>query len=93
MAMTRDRAEVLALEALGWLAAEERLDAFMGATGADRDGIAAAANDPAFLGAVLDFVMSDEAVARPFCEDHRLSPENLWAARAALPGGAQTHWT
>ena len=89
----RERAETIGLEALGWLAATEQLDAFAGATGTDLGAIRAAAGDPQMSGAVLDFVMADDARARAFCEDHDLSAEDLMRARAALPGGDHVHWT
>ncbi|MBM2577067.1 DUF3572 domain-containing protein [Jannaschia sp. Os4] len=89
----QDRAEMLGLQALGWLAETDRLGAFAGATGADLDTVRAGAADPAFLGAVLDFVMSDDAAARAFCEENGLAAEDLVRARAALPGGDHVHWT
>ena len=91
--LERDRAETVALQALGWLAATEQLDAFAAASGADLGAIRAAAGDPQLAGAVLDFVMADDPRARAFCEDHRLSAEDLLRARAVLPGGDHVHWT
>jgi hypothetical protein len=93
MAMTSDRAEIVALNALGWLASADLLDAFQGATGADRDQIRAAAGDPVFLAAVLDFVMNSDDWVQSVCADQRLSHEQFLAARAALPGGDLPHWT
>jgi hypothetical protein len=93
MATTQDRAEITALGALGWLAEAELLDAFAGATGADRAQIAAAAGDPHFLGAVLDFVLTRDDWAVGAAEAQGLPPEALAAARAALPGGDLPHWT
>jgi hypothetical protein len=91
--MLRDRAEIVALGALGWLASNDLLDAFQGATGADRDQIRAAADDPAFLGAVLDFVLTSDDWVRGVCEAQGLPYESLLGARAALPGGDLPHWT
>lgn len=94
MSMTRDAAETLALECLGWLAGdEELLPIFMGATGAGADDLRERAQDPVFLGSVLDFVMMDDAWVLRFCEAHARPGEALMQARAALPGGEQVHWT
>lgn len=93
MAMTQDRAEIVALGALTWLAETELLDTFQSVTGADRDAIRAAAGDPEFLGAVLDFVLMDDAWVQGVCEAQSLPYETLLHARAALPGGDLPHWT
>ncbi|KAF0677580.1 DUF3572 domain-containing protein [Profundibacterium mesophilum] len=92
--MDQDYAERIAIKALGWLAAdEELLMTFLGASGADIDSLRSAAADPHFLGAVLDFVMMDDAWVTRFCNDAALPPEMPMRARQALPGGAQVHWT
>ncbi|MGB3555645.1 MAG: DUF3572 domain-containing protein [Jannaschia sp.] len=91
--MRRERAELVALGALGWLAEAELLDPFQTATGADRDQIRAAAGDPVFLAAVLDFVMMSDDWVRGVCEAQSLPYESLLGARAALPGGDLPHWT
>ena len=91
--MTRDQAEVVALGALAWIAEAELLEVFQGATGADRDTIRGAAGDPAFLGAVLDFVLMDDDWVRGACDAQALPYEAILQARAALPGGDLPHWT
>ncbi|WGH77906.1 DUF3572 domain-containing protein [Jannaschia ovalis] len=91
--MTQDQAEIVALRALGWLAEAELLDAFQSSTGADRDSIRAAAQDPDFLGAVLDFVLMRDDWVEQACTAQSLPYEGLLAARAALPGGNLPHWT
>lgn len=91
--MKQDDAEVIALGALGWLAGADLLDAFAGSTGADRDVIRKAAQEPEFLGAVLDFVLTDDVWVTGVCESLALPPEALLSARAALPGGDLPHWT
>lgn len=94
MSESRDTAETIALQALAWLAGQEDLLAvFMGATGADAQDLRAGTQDPAFQGAVLDFLLMDDDWVRAFSEDCALAPERLAAARAELPGGAQVHWT
>ncbi len=94
MTTTRESAETLALQCLGWLLADdELLLVFMGATGAGEDDLRRGAGDPAFLAAVLDFLtMNDEWVVA-FCASARLPNDAPMRARAALPGGDEAHWT
>lgn len=92
--MQQDSAETIALQALGWLAAnEELLPVFLGATGASEADLRARAAEPEFLGSVLDFLMMDDAWVVAFCEGQGLSFDAPMMARAALPGGAQVNWT
>ena len=94
MALSRENAETLALEALAWLLAnDELLPVFMGATGASADDLRAGADDPAFLGSVLDFLMMDDAWVVAFCDGAGVPYDRPMAARAVLPGGEQVHWT
>ena len=91
--MRQDQAEIVALGALSWLAENDLLDAFQGATGADLAAMRAGAGDPEFLGAVLDFVASDDDWVRGACDAQGLPYDGLLRARAALPGGDLPHWT
>lgn len=92
--MTPDRAETLAVEALGWIAGhDELLGAFLDASGGDPSSLRARAGDPEFLGFVLDFLLADEGTLLAFCENRAISPETPMRARAALPGGDLPHWT
>ena len=94
MAYTREAAEVLALGILAWLVGNEDLLAvFQGATGASDADLRAGAADPVFLGAVLDFVMMDDAWVVAACDSRNLPYGSLAEARAALPGGEQVNWT
>jgi hypothetical protein len=80
-------AEVTALQALGFLAAEpDRLSRFMALTGLDIAAIRAAASDPAFLGGVLDHVLADQSLLLIFAEEHGLKPERIGPLRRKLPG-------
>lgn len=92
--MKAEPAKALATQALVWLADDpERMGAFLGATGANPSSIRAEAGDPAFLAAVLDFLlMSDENVLG-FAADHAIKPEDVQRARAALPGADVPNWT
>jgi hypothetical protein len=89
-----EAAEVLALEALGWLAGQDgMLEMFLGASGASRDELAARAGDPELLAAVLDFLLMDDATVLGFAAASGRTPEAVARARAALPGGALPNWT
>lgn len=92
--MKRDQAEVVALQALGWLIGrDDRMAAFLSWSGAGPEALAAGARDPAFLGCVLDYVLQSDDQVIDFCDATGL-PYGLPAqARAALPGGDLPHWT
>ena len=90
----RESAETLALMVLGWLIGdEELLPVFLGATGAGESDLRDRAGDPEFLGSVLDFLLMDDAWVVRFCDTQGLAYDAPMRARAALPGGAQVHWT
>ncbi len=92
--MSQESAEVVGLKALGWMAGnEELLPVFLGATGASEADLRAGASDPAFLGALLDFIMMDDAWVRAFCDSAGIAYDQPMYARVALPGGDQVHWT
>ncbi|MDM7969517.1 MAG: DUF3572 domain-containing protein [Paracoccaceae bacterium] len=94
MRSEQEQAETLAIQALGWMAGnDEVLGQFMGASGASIDDLRAGAGDPAFLGALLDFLMLEDAWVIAFCDTVNMPYDAPMRARAALPGGAQMHWT
>lgn len=94
MSYTQESAETLALQALAWLAGhEDLLPVFLNATGASESDLRRRAAEPDFLGAVLDFLMMDDAWVIGFCDHAALPYERIMEARAALPGGEQVHWT
>ena len=94
MSYTQETAETLALQALGWLASnDDLLPVFLSSTGTSETDIKERAADPVFLGAVLDFLMMDDAWVVGFCDDITLSYDRIMQARAALPGGEQVNWT
>ena len=91
---TRESAELLSLQALAWLAGDEgRINGFLSQTGFAVSDIARSAPDPAFLGAVLDFVLSEDAMVIAFCDGQGLPYDAPMRARAALPGGEMWNWT
>jgi hypothetical protein len=94
MTLTQDAAETIGLQAVAWLAAEDALlPVFLGATGASEADFRSGLSDPHFQGSVLDFILMDDAWVQAFCEAQELAPDLPMRARAALPGGAQVHWT
>lgn len=94
MKYTPSQAEIIALQALSWLAGEEELvEVFLGSTGASVEDLRIRAGDAEFLGSILDFLMNDDAWVMRFCDSVSLSYQAPMSARIALPGGAQLHWT
>ncbi|MEO9781381.1 MAG: DUF3572 domain-containing protein [Sedimentitalea sp.] len=94
MQYSADAAETLALKALTWLLGQdELLPVFLGASGASEQDLRTRAGDAEFLGSVLDFLVMDDGWVVKFCEAESLPFEHPMLARAALPGGAQIHWT
>jgi hypothetical protein len=92
--MRESVARDLAGKALAMIAEQpETLARFLALTGIGPATLRLSAARPEFAGAVLDFLLTDEALARGFAGLHGLAPEALMAARAALPGGDAPHWT
>lgn len=90
----QESAETLGLQALTWLIGQpEDLGAFMAASGASGADLAGLAGDPAFLGAVLDFLLEADARVMAFCDAAGLPYTAPMQARLALPGGREWHWT
>jgi hypothetical protein len=85
--MTAADAEVLAIEALAFIAGDaEVLARFLAVTGLGPETLRAAARDPGFLSAVLDHLASDESLLQSFAANHGLDPAAIAAARAKLSG-------
>ena len=92
--LSQDSAEILAIEALSWLVGnDDLLPVFLGSTGTSEADLRARAGEPEFLGAVLDFLLMDDAWIEAFCTDKTYEPDFPIRARAALPGGAHVNWT
>lgn len=85
--ISRDGAESLAVEALGFLAREpERLGQFLAASGIGPEMIRSAAADPGFLAGVLDFIASDEPLLLAFAQHAGIDPRTVERAQALLGG-------
>lgn len=88
--MSRDAAEALAVAALSYLAEDpETLGGFLGATGLGPETLRAAASEPGFLAAVLEYLMGDETLLLVFAERRRVRPMMIAAARHALDPASQ----
>jgi hypothetical protein len=84
---SRKDGEDMAVAALGYLAAEpDRLERFLAISGLGPHNLRAAAADPAFLAAVLDYLLSDEPLVLGFAAERGVPPERVAAARAAMDG-------
>jgi len=92
--MRTERAEAIALMALGWLIGHDELRGqFLGATGAAPADLAAQAGETAFQAAVLRFLTMDDAWIIAFCDAHGLSYDQPLRALHALPGAVAPDWT
>jgi hypothetical protein len=92
--MSPERAETIALNALGWLAAnEELLPVFLGSTGAGVEDLRDRVEDPAFLAGVLGFVTMNDDWVIAFCDHVGIGYDQPLRARYALPGARQEDWS
>lgn len=94
MRYSKDQAELIAIQALGWLSAQDDLMmTFLGATGSGLDDVRKRAGDPEFLASVMDFILMDDDWVRGFCDAQTLSYDAVQHIRMALPGGSLPNWT
>lgn len=92
--MNRENAERVGIQVLGWLAGhDDLLTQFLGMTGISADDLRVRAQEPEFLGFVLDFLLTDDSMVMAFCDDAHMAAELPMQARAALPGGDVPNWT
>jgi hypothetical protein len=83
--LTQESAEILALQALGWLAADEdRLARFLALSGLDPAALRDMADSHDTARAVLDFLLADEALLLDFCEMAQIAPRMVPVYRAKL---------
>ena len=87
--MQSSAAETLALKALAHIASEaDTLSRFLTRSGLEPSDLRRRAADPELLAAVLDFLLSDDALTQGFAAAEGLNTMALHLARRALPGGA-----
>lgn len=92
--MQQETAQVIALQALSWIATQDAIFlSFLNATGASASDLGGQAADTEFQGAILDFILGDDAWVVAFCDAQGLRYTEPRAARMALPGGTETNWT
>jgi hypothetical protein len=86
---SRDAAEAIAAQALGFIAGDPaRLGRFLAESGLGPENIRKAAGDPAFLPAVLDFILANEEDLVTFANELGVNPHHVGAARRLLPGAS-----
>ncbi|MEO8242842.1 MAG: DUF3572 domain-containing protein [bacterium] len=87
-------AETLAAQAFSWVAEDvDRLNAFMVMTGAAPADLVRSVSSPAFLGTVLDYILTEDALVKDFCDARGFPYTAPMQARGLLPGGDTWHWT
>ncbi|WP_309668382.1 DUF3572 domain-containing protein [Tabrizicola sp.] len=92
--MQRESAQIVALQVLGWLAADDEMfQSFLGATGAGPSDVAMRAEDAEFHAAILDFLLLNDAWVVSFCDAVGLPYTVPMSARVVLHGDAQMDWT
>ena len=88
--LTPEAAELLAVDALSFLAGEpEALGRFLALTGIGPGMLRAAAGDPGFLTGVLDYFLSDEPLLVAYARHARIPETEVAAARRALGGNEE----
>jgi hypothetical protein len=85
--MTPDAAEIIALQALGFIAADEQtLRGLQATTGLDAEILRSQATEVDVLAGVLEFLLADENRLLAFCETAKLDPRLPGRARSVLTG-------
>jgi len=85
--MNRTSAEILALEALSWTVEAGELAGFLNSSGLEIDDLRQRAGDQELLAAMLDYLLSKDALTKAFCDAKDIAPDDLHRARHLLPGG------
>jgi hypothetical protein len=89
---TREAAEIMAIQALTFLAEEpERLAHFLDATGIEAAQIRAAARERGFLAGVLGHMLDDESLLIAFASSAGIDPAEVARARGALGNKRDRH--
>jgi len=81
----QEAAEMLAIQALGFIAAEpQRLRRFLDMTGIEAAEIRAAARAPRFLAGVLEHMLADESLLLAFTAEAGIDPAEVARARSLI---------
>ncbi len=87
MDIGEEDAQAIALRALAFIAEDEdRLAAFLSASGMAQEDVSARLGDPAVLAGVLDFVLADNSRTVAFVNRIDIDPMLPRLARRKLPG-------
>ena len=85
--MNRDAAELIAIQALGFLASDPKeLNGLMASTGLDPQSLKTSALDVGTLVGVLDFLLQNEDRTLAFCDAQDLQPVAPGRAWSTLTG-------
>jgi len=85
--LTPETAEIVAVEALAWLAEQpEALGRFLAVTGIGPAMLRSAASEPGFLRGVLDYFASDDALLIACANGAGIPAERIATARRVLNG-------
>jgi hypothetical protein len=91
MRLSRKDAEMLAIQALTFLAAEpDRLGGFLALSGIGPTDLRSAAQEPGFLAGVLEHMLADESLLIAFADSAGIDPAQVGRARDALQGNRET---
>jgi hypothetical protein len=83
--MTPEKAEILALEALAWLAGQpDGIARFLTVSGLDATDLRRAAGDRDLLGSLLDFLLANEPLLLEFCQNASMPAPAVHKARFLL---------
>jgi hypothetical protein len=89
---TRENAEAIAIQALGFVASDpELLSRFLAITGIEAHAIRRAAGEPGFLAGVLQFILAHEPTLLRFSEKADIAPAAVSRALRLLPLGDDSH--
>ncbi len=92
--MQSEQAELIAIKAMGWLIPnEDLLSIFLSSSGLSAENLRHFAGEVEILVAVLDFLVMDDSWVLDCAHDLGIPPQSFLAARHALPGGREMHWT
>lgn len=76
---------MIGVAGLSYLASDpERIGRFLAVTGLGPENVRAAARDPSFLPALLDYLLANEKELVAFAEEMNLDPARVRAARDVL---------
>jgi Protein of unknown function (DUF3572) len=81
---SRENAEILAVQALAFIAEDNRLASFISSTGIAAPAIREAARDPDFLAGVLEHMLGDETLLIAFADSAGIDPAGVARARQVL---------